>query len=256
MDQAALVRGDRVTEAQILDALDRARLPVAFCKWNYAPNVDEWELIIATPWYDSKGYRTAMKALIAALDKAGIYRRVPIRRVTMKSPGDPLVKALQQETKSEWDGFIHVLRHPGNGQAAGYSCVFAPVTKPTSGGVRRFSKLEDLKSFLLEEIGLGSASVQSAVDEMSRHGAGEIYPVSLTTRQMKKLGVGQLVFATGRDGVFRIIKVKSGSVNLELADVRGQKVWRGKELENIPFSAISTAPDVDSKPTPKKQLRA
>jgi hypothetical protein len=190
MDQTAVVRSDRIIEAQILDALDRARLPVAFCEWNYAANVEEWELIIATPWYDSKGHMPAMRSLIAALDKAGIYRRVPIRRVTVKSPSDPLVRALQQENKSQWDGFVHVLRHPGNGRAPGYSCVFAPVTKPDSGGVRRFSNLEDLKSFLLEELGMGAVAVQMAVDEMSRSGAGEFYPVSLTTRQMKKLGLG------------------------------------------------------------------
>src|ERR1017187_4772847 len=150
MDQVALVKSDRVIEAQVLDALDRAHLPVALCEWNYVPQVEEWQLIIATPWHDSKGPRTTWKALISALDKAGIYARVPMRRVFLKSPADPLVKLLQQEASSQWEGFIHILRHPGNGQAPGYSAVFTPVTGAGSVGVRRFSKLDDLKSFLLE----------------------------------------------------------------------------------------------------------
>ncbi len=190
MVQVALVKSERVIEAEILDALDRARLPVALCEWNYAPQLEEWELIIATPWYDSKGVRPAVKALISALVKAGIYKRVPLRRVSVKSPGDPFVKLLQQESKSQWDGSLHVLRHAGNGHAAGFSCVLAPVTRPESGGVRRFAKLEDLKSFLLDDLRLGATSVQSAVDEMSHRGSGEIYPVSLTTRQMKRIGLG------------------------------------------------------------------
>jgi hypothetical protein len=57
-------------------------------------------------------------------------------------------------------------------------------------GGRQFSTLDDLKSFLLEDLGLSPSSVQSAVGEMGRRGTGEIYPVSLTTRQMKKLGLG------------------------------------------------------------------
>lgn len=186
MDQVSLVKSDRVIEAQVLDALDRAHLPVTLCKWNYVPQLEEWQLIIATPWHDSKGSRTTWKALISALDRAGIYSRVPVRRVFLKSPGDPFVKLLQQEAKSEWDGFIHILRHTGNG----YSSVFTPVAGADWAAVRRFSKLEDLKSFLLEDLGLSPASVQYALNEMSRAGTGEIYPVSLATRKMKKLGLG------------------------------------------------------------------
>ncbi len=189
MDQAALVKNDRAIEAQVLDALDRARLPVSLCEWNYVPQVEEWQLIIATPWLDSKGPRTAWRALTTALEKAGIYAQVPMRRVFLKSPTDPLVKTLQQESRDQWDGFIYIQQHPANGRGSAYSCVFAPVTHADSGSVRRFSRLDDLKGFLLEELGLTSVAVHSAVDEIGRRGATEIYPVSLTTRQMKKLGL-------------------------------------------------------------------
>jgi hypothetical protein len=124
MDQATLVRDNRVLEAQVLEALDRAHVPVTLCEWNYAPQLEEWELIIATPWHDSKGPRAAYKAVIEALEKAGIYQRVPIRRVFLKSPDDPLVKLLQQEAQAPRDGFVHVLRHHRNGEGQEYSLVF------------------------------------------------------------------------------------------------------------------------------------
>ena len=190
MDQATLVREDRVIEAQVLEALDRAGVPVTLCKWNYAPQLEEWQLIVATPWHDSKGPRTAYRAVVAALEKAGIYQRVPMRRVFLKSPDDSLVKLLlQQESRTRWDGFVHILRHHGNGKAQEYSLVFTPITGEGFAPVQRFSTLDDLNSFLTEDLHLSLGAAQGAMDEMRRTGAGSIYPVTLTTRQLKKLGL-------------------------------------------------------------------
>lgn len=189
MDQATLVRNDRIIEAQVLDALDRKPVPITLCEWNYVPQLEEWQLIIATPWYDSKGPRTAYRAVVDALEKAGIYQRVPMRRVFLKSPNDPLVKVLQQEARTQWDGFVHILRHHGNGKAEEYSLVFTPITREDFAPVRRFATLDELKSFLAEDLRLNPNSFQGALDEMRRTGAGSIYPVTLTTRQIKKLGL-------------------------------------------------------------------
>src|SRR5271169_1776373 len=76
MDPTVLVNTDRVIQAQVLDALDRARIPVTLCEWNYEPEHREWELIIATPRYDTKGPHLAFRAVIDALEKAGVYRKV------------------------------------------------------------------------------------------------------------------------------------------------------------------------------------
>ncbi len=189
MDQAILVKGDRIMEAQVLEALDRVRLPVALCEWNYVPQLEEWQLIIATPWHDSKGPLTAYRAVVDALEKAGIYQRVPMRRVILKSPDDPLVKLLQQEARTQWNGSVHVLRHHGNGKAQEYSLVFTPVTREGAAPVRRFSTLDELKSFLTGDLCLNVNSLEVALDEMRRIGASSIYPVTLTTRQIKKLGL-------------------------------------------------------------------
>ena len=189
MDQATLVRSDRIIEAQVLEALDRARVPVTLCEWNYVPQLQEWQLIIATPWHDSKGPRTTYRAVVDALEKAGIYQRVPIRRVFLKSPDDSLVKLLQQQARTQWDGFVHILRNHGNGKTQEYSLVFTPITREDFAPVQRFTALDDLKLFLAEDLNLNPSSFQGALDEMRRTGAGSIYPVTLTTRQIKKLGL-------------------------------------------------------------------
>jgi hypothetical protein len=189
MDQATLVSEDRVIEAQVLEALDRAGVPVTLCEWNYVPRLEEWQLIIATPWHESKGPRAAYRAVVDALEKAGIYQRVPIRRVFLKSPDDWLVKLLQHESRTRWDGFVHILRRHGNGKAQDYSLVFSPITREGFAPVQRFSTVDDLRLFLIEDLHLSPGASRGALDEMRRTGAGSIYPVTLTARQLKKLGL-------------------------------------------------------------------
>ncbi len=190
MDQAALVKNDRDIGAQVMEALSRVRIPVTLCEWNYVPQLEEWQLIIATPWYDTKGPHTTYRALVDALEKAQIYERVPMRRVFVKSPNDPLVKSLQQEAKKQRQGFIHIIQHLRQNDKQ-YSLIFAPITGP-GGAVpaRRFSSLDDLKRFLAADLHLRSSSIEEAFNEMERSGTGSIYPVILTTRQVRKLGLG------------------------------------------------------------------
>ncbi len=169
-----------------MEVLSRAKIPVTFSEWNYVPELEEWQLIIATPWYDSKGPQATYRALVDALQEASIYEKVPMRRVFVRSSRDPLVKALQREVK---EGFVHILKHPGHGNGMQYSLIFAPITGEGAVPVRRFSSLDDLRRFLAEDLRLGSHSVEEALDEMRRSGTGSIYPVVLSTRQGKKLGL-------------------------------------------------------------------
>ena len=100
-----------------------------------------------------------------------------------------MVKVLQQESRTWWDGFVHILHHHGNGKEQEYSLVFTPVTREGFAPVQRFSTLADLRSFLADDLHLSPNSLQGALDEMRRTGAGSISPVTLTTRQLKKLGL-------------------------------------------------------------------
>ena len=45
------------------------------------------------------------------------------------------------------------------------------------------------KAFLAEDVGVRSSVVEQTLDEVKRTGAGSIYPVTITTRQLKKLGL-------------------------------------------------------------------
>jgi hypothetical protein len=185
MDQTLLVKNDRDVGAQVMEALSGSAIPVTLCEWNYVPQLEEWQLIIATPWYDSKGPRTTYRALVDALQKTGVYERVPMRRVFIRSPEDPLVKTLQREAKEQHQGSVHVLKHGSE-----YSLIFPPFYG--AGGsvsARRFSSIEDLKQFLTDDLHLRRNSIDEAVDEIRRSGAGSIYPVTMTGRQAKKLGL-------------------------------------------------------------------
>ena len=52
-------------------------MPVSFFDWHYVPQLDEWQLVIATPWYDSRGPLSTWSALVEALQKAGTYEQAP-----------------------------------------------------------------------------------------------------------------------------------------------------------------------------------
>ena len=67
MDKAALVKSDLEAEGRVIEALSRARIPITLVDWNYVPQLDEWQLVVATPWYDSKGPREANRLIINAL---------------------------------------------------------------------------------------------------------------------------------------------------------------------------------------------
>jgi hypothetical protein len=191
MDQATLVKSDRVAGAQVMEALSRGKMPVTFGDWSFVPQLQEWQLIIATPWFDEKGPRTAYRAVVDALRKAKVYENVPMRRVFVRSPEDPIVKGLEQEfkerSKQSREGFIHIIKH-GN---SGYSVIFAPIAG-LGGAVaaRRFRDIDSVREFLTNEVKAKPNDIEESIEEMERAGAGSIFPVVLTARQIKTLSLG------------------------------------------------------------------
>jgi hypothetical protein len=190
MDQAILVKSDRDIGAKVIEALGHRRIPVSVWDWTYVPQLEEWQLVIATPWVDQKGLGTSYRALIGALQKANIYSEVPMRRLFLKSPKDPSVKEIEREIKGRKEGFLHIIKHSRHNEKD-YSLLFAPtVTQDGAAPIKSFSDLESLKAFLSGELKLGMSRVEDALQEAGRTGASSIYPVMLTTRQIKKLGNG------------------------------------------------------------------
>ena len=64
---------------------------------------------MATPWFDERGPLATYTAVIAALQKAGVYQDVPMSRIFLMSPSDLAVQELEKETKRRSEGFIHIL---------------------------------------------------------------------------------------------------------------------------------------------------
>ncbi|MGD0221369.1 MAG: hypothetical protein ABSF71_03460 [Terriglobia bacterium] len=187
MDKTALVRNDQEIEGLIMEALSRIKMPVTLLRWNFVPELDEWQLVIATPWYDLKGPRATYGAVIDAFQEAGIYEDVPMRRIFLKSPNDDLVKAIEKEST---EGTIHVLKERRSSDAADYSVVFAPFLG--QGGFipeKRFPGTQELRSFLVGTLRIRQRLVDEALEELDHTRSAAIYPVSLSERELKRAGL-------------------------------------------------------------------
>ena len=186
MDTTALVgKRDAEIEGLVMEALSRIKMPVTLLRWTYAPQIEEWQLIIATPWYDLKGPRTTVVAAIDAFQEAGIYEGLPMRRIFFVSPNDSRARDL---TYSE--GWLHLLRGLGRNGTEEYAVSFAPLLG--SGGsipVRRFSRLEELRDFLVCTLHIRPRSADDALDELSSTRSATISPVTLTARELKRAGL-------------------------------------------------------------------
>ena len=172
MAKAALVRlTDVEIEGLVLQALSQTQMPLTLCDWNDDEELEEPQLIVATPWYDTKGPSAAYSTLVEALQKERVYERVPIRRVYLKSPTDPLVRILQRELKEAREGFLHVLRH----KDGSYSVVFAPLSGLGSPvPAQHFSAKDETEQFLVSELRLSEHQVEEAFREVAQHGNGAI----------------------------------------------------------------------------------
>jgi hypothetical protein len=188
VDKEALVASDIEIEGAIIAALSRAQIPVTAVDWNWVPQLDEWQLIVVTSLHDTKGPHQAYSRIIAALSDAGIYQNVPIRRLFVKSPEDPVSKKLVQEIKTTGGGSIHITRDVMNGGRQQYSVVFAPYSG--SGGAIPSVRLEDdqkLRDFLGKRIGVASYLIDQAFSQFATKGTASIFNIRLSLRRAKTL---------------------------------------------------------------------
>jgi hypothetical protein len=190
VDKTTLVRSDLETRGQIQNALSLAKIPVSLVEVDYIPQLDEWQVFVATPLYDSRGPREAVSRVIKALQDAGLYEDIPLRRLFVKSPEDPLVKGLESEVKLRTEGAIHILSYARSGQPEKFSVIFAPFTGP-GGAVpaRIFRNVDQLRGFLEDELGISRSSMEEALSELQHKGSASIFHVQLTRRQARRLGL-------------------------------------------------------------------
>ena len=103
---------------------------------------------------------------------------------------NPLVQELEKETKRRNEGFIHVLQHGASRNGGQYSVLFAPISG--IGGpvpAKHFTGREELRDFLVDRLHLRQAAVDDALEELTDKGHVSIFPVHLTSREAKRLGL-------------------------------------------------------------------
>jgi len=189
MDKATLVsRGDIDISGRILEALNRAEVPVTLGAWHNVPDLGESEFIVATPLYDDKGPLAANRRILGALQDAGIYKQVPLLRLSVRSPWDPLVKALSKDLAARSEGFVHIVRRDKTTPL--YSVIFAPfVGRGGAVPAKHVEGKENLRRFLIDRIHISGSAVDDALADLQHRSSTSIFPVQLAVAEARKLGL-------------------------------------------------------------------
>jgi hypothetical protein len=87
--------------AKLIYELDQNNFRIDAALWFYFTEAEEWRLIIATPIIDKKGPLSAYRKVIELIKKEKIFFYTPIRKLTILSPHDPLIKLLKIAIKTE-----------------------------------------------------------------------------------------------------------------------------------------------------------
>jgi hypothetical protein len=153
MDQTPLVNSE--VEGKVVSALSRAKIPVSAVDWNRAPDREESQLLVVTSLVDTKGTRETYLRIFKALSVAGVYKSVPITKLLVKSPNDPIARKLIEELKQSSEGSVHIVRNRVKNGTSQYNLVFAPYVG--SGGAipsKGLSGDADLREFLEKRLGI------------------------------------------------------------------------------------------------------
>jgi hypothetical protein len=190
VDQTPLVNSDIEIEAKVVSALSRAQIPVTAVDWNWVLQIGESQLIVVTSLVDTRGPRETYARILKALSDAGVYQSVPIRKLFVKSPEDPVARKLIEELKRTSYGAVYIVRNTTTNGAAQYNLVFAPYAG--SGGAipsKRLSGIDDLRDFVEKRLGVPKHAVDQALAELSQADSATVFNVRLSLRQAKKLNL-------------------------------------------------------------------
>lgn len=210
MDKAALVDEDVRRGHDVIALLASAGMPVNDAFWIYQTPIEEWRLVLASPWVDEKGIKTSYLALSNALHKSPMVRQLPIRRISLLSPTDPLVKTARSSVHRPdqtgtlyfrtynhdveglywYSGALHVVRSEGRGGRPVYHITFAPYRGP-GGAVPalEFAGDEALSQFLTDRVHIDADRVRSAIRELQVRGSYSFPEIQLQTKDLRRFGL-------------------------------------------------------------------
>jgi len=211
---ATLVSSDIEMGRRIVATLTRANVPVTIYLWAFATEPEEWQFIIATPLVDSKGPLAAYREVNNILRKEGLFGDVPLKRISLRSPNDRLLKLLQKESRAVpqetfrvvndqiagsfiedaylYTGSIDIIRFENSRGVVSnkYSVIYLPYSGGGAVPSRRIDGLENLKEFLESSpLHLRKEVVESVLKELSESGSASIPNVQLKTQELRRLGL-------------------------------------------------------------------
>ena len=197
MDKTTLVNDDVRMGQDIIAWLAAAGIPVDDAFWTYQAPAEEWWLFLSSPWVDQKGIGDTYLALSNALHKSPIRQQLPLRRISLLSPSDALVKTtrnyLVHDNVSEsyrYAGALHVVRSIGRGGRKVYQITFAPYRSP-GGAVPAVEVMgeEALSQFLTDQISVDASDARYALRELQLRGSYSFPDVQLHTKDLRTLGL-------------------------------------------------------------------
>lgn len=211
MDKATLVDRDVRLGDGIVAALGAFGVGLEEAMWVFSPQLEEWRLFLSTPLVDQKGPRGAYLTMLQVLRESGLTKQVPLRRVSLVSPKDPLWRdlrtafglpapsgfrsgrAIGRYTFDEayiYGGSLHIVRLNGNGKGEIYRLVFAPYKGP-GGAVphRELRGRENLKRFLEAELRVTPSAIDHALNELQSQRATSVQDLHAQTSDLIRLGL-------------------------------------------------------------------
>lgn len=194
MDKAALVKKDFDNGNRIVALLAASGIEIEDAIWVYTPQAEEWRLVMVTPLVERKGERDAYLTVLSILEKAGLSKELPWRRISLVSDDDPSLQQLDVSMRLDeafaYEGSLHLVQFPAPsvGPAAKYHVTFAPYRGP-GGAVpaREFNNLEEVTKFLRDDIGVDENHMRQALGELSLYRTASIPNIHMETKDLRRL---------------------------------------------------------------------
>lgn len=204
MATTALVERDLDIGRRILGALAKADVAVSIALWAYAPQISEWQLFIATPLVDSIGPKLAYEKVLRTLHQAGMDPELPWRQIFLRSPKDPVLKSLEDQTSESGPIEIMEVGNVPRGSPSAYYVTYAPYPGGTFrilnvpvgdrfveeafvyGTTWCVTGLDRLRT-LLSKLHITSVVQESTIDELSANKRAVIPNVPLRVRDFRRL---------------------------------------------------------------------
>jgi len=211
VDKATLVDHDRKIGSHVISLLAANGIAVQEAFWVYVSQVEEWRLMLASPFVDQKGTRQTYVAVSNILNKSPLISEIPVRRISVLSPRDPVLQrvksALGIPTRAAlspsspigqyvlddafiYGGSLHVFQSRRKGGTFLFHVTYAPYKGP--GGaipVLTFVGEEELSDFLINKVGLRENDAAEAQEELQLRGTFSFPMVHLRTSDLRKFGL-------------------------------------------------------------------